>query len=119
MLKVYQYSGCSTCRNAIKWLKQHAIPFEEIAIREVPPSLADLRAMLAAQDGDLRKLFNVSGLDYRSLGLKDKLPTLSTDAALKLLAENGNLVKRPFAIDMKKKVHLIGFKEPEWQSALT
>jgi arsenate reductase len=118
MLKIYAYSGCSTCRNAIKWLKQHVIPFEEIAIRETPPSLADLKAMLAAHDGDLRKLFNVSGLDYRSLGLKDKLPTMSTDAALKLLAENGNLVKRPFAIDAKNKVHLIGFKEPEWQAAL-
>jgi|APTNR8051073442_1049403.scaffolds.fasta_scaffold35047_2 arsenate reductase len=118
MLKVYQYSGCSTCRNAIKWLKQHAIPFEEIAIRETPPALADLKAMLAAHDGDLRKLFNVSGLDYRSRGLKDKFPTMSTDEALKLLAENGNLVKRPFAIDSKNKVHLIGFKEPEWQAAL-
>lgn len=118
MLKVYQYSGCSTCRNAIKWLKQHAIPFEEIAIRETPPSLADLKSMLAAHDGDLRKLFNVSGLDYRSLGLKDKLPTMSADAALKLLNENGNLVKRPFAIDSKNKVRLIGFKENEWQAAL-
>lgn len=119
MLKVYQYSGCSTCRNAIKWLKQHAIAFEEVAIRETPPSLADLKAMLTAHDGDLRKLYNTSGLDYRSLGLKDKLPTMSTDAALKLLAENGNLVKRPFAIDSKNKVNLIGFKEPEWQAALT
>lgn len=119
MLKIYAYSGCSTCSNAIKWLKQHAIPFEEIAIRETPPSLADLNAMLVAHEGDLRRLFNVSGLDYRNLGLKDKLPTLSTDAALKLLAENGNLVKRPFAIDTKNQVHLIGFKEPEWLAALT
>jgi len=119
MLKLHAYSGCSTCRNAIKWLQQHAIPFEEIAIRETPPALADLKAMLAAHDGDLRKLFNVSGLDYRSLGLKDKLPTMSVDAALKLLAENGNLVKRPFAFDTKNKVHLVGFKEPEWQAALT
>ncbi len=118
MLKVYQYSGCSTCRNAIKWLKQQSIGFEEISIRETPPALADLKAMLAAHDGDLRRLFNVSGLDYRSLGLKDKLPTMSTDAALKLLAENGNLVKRPFAIDSKKKVSLIGFKEDEWKAAL-
>ena len=118
MLKVYQYSGCSTCRNAINWLKRHAIPFEEIAIRDTPPSLADLKAMLDTRDGDLRKLFNTSGLDYRSLGLKDKLPTLSLDAALKLLAENGNLVKRPFAIDTKNKMHLIGFKEPEWKAAL-
>lgn len=118
MLKLYAYSGCSTCRNAIKWLKQHAIAFEEVAIRETPPSLAEHKAALAAIGGDLRKLFNVSGLDYRSLGLKDKLPTMSTDAALKLLAENGNLVKRPFAIDAKNKIHLVGFKEPEWQATL-
>jgi arsenate reductase len=118
MLKLYAYSGCSTCRNAIKWLKQHAIAFEEVAIRETPPSLAELKAALAAIGGDLRKLFNVSGLDYRSLGLKDKLPTMSADAALKLLAGNGNLVKRPFAIDAKNDIHLIGFKEPEWQAGL-
>jgi arsenate reductase len=118
MLKVYAYSGCSTCKNALKWLKQHAIACTEIAIRETPPSMAELKAMLAAHEGDLRKLFNVSGMDYRSLGLKDKLPAMSTDAALQLLAENGNLVKRPFAIDAKKQVHLVGFKEPEWQAAL-
>ncbi len=119
MLKLYAYSGCSTCRNASKWLKQHSIPFEEIAIRETPPSLAELKAMLAARDGELRALFNVSGMDYRSLGLKDKLPGMKADEALKLLAENGNLVKRPFAIDTKKNVHLNGFKEAEWQAALT
>jgi len=118
MLKVYQYSGCSTCKNALKWLKQHAIPCAEAVIRETPPSLTELKAMLAAHGGDLRKLFNVSGQDYRSLGLKDKLPAMSTDAALKLLATNGNLVKRPFAIDAKTGVHLVGFKEPEWQAAL-
>ncbi|MFO1485155.1 MAG: arsenate reductase family protein [Verrucomicrobiaceae bacterium] len=118
MLKVYQYSGCSTCKNALKWLKAHAIPFEGIAIRETPPSFAELKAMLAAYAGDLRRLFNVSGQDYRSLGLKDKLPGMSTDAALKLLSENGNLVKRPFAIDSKNKVHLVGFKEDEWKAAL-
>lgn len=118
MLKVYQYSGCSTCKNALKWLKQHALPCAEIAIRETPPSLAELKAMLAAYDGDLRKLFNVSGMDYRDLGLKDKLPAMSTAAALQLLATNGNLVKRPFAIDAQNKIHLVGFKEPEWQAAL-
>ena len=118
MLKIYAYSGCSTCKNALKWLKQHAIAFEEVAIRETPPSLTELKAMLEAHKGDLRKLFNVSGLDYRTLGLKDKLPAMSADAALKLLAGNGNLVKRPFAIDAKNSVHLVGFKEPEWQAAL-
>ena len=119
MLKVYQYSGCSTCKSALKWLKQHAIPFEEIAIRETPPTLAELKGMLAAHDGDLRRLFNTSGMDYRALGLKDKLPAMSTDATLKLLAENGNLVKRPFASDVKNKIHLVGFKEDEWRAALT
>lgn len=118
MLKIYAYSGCSTCKNALKWLKQHSITCQEIPIRDTPPSLPELRAMLAAHGGDLRRLFNVSGMDYRSLGLKDKLPAMSTDAALQLLASNGNLVKRPFAIDTKNKIHLVGFKEPEWQSAL-
>lgn len=118
MLKVYQYSGCSTCKNALKWLKAHAIPFEEIAIRESPPSLAELKAMLSAHSDDRRRLFNVSGQDYRSLGLKDKLPGMSTDAALKLLSENGNLVKRPFAIDATNKIYLVGFKEYEWKLAL-
>jgi len=119
MLKVYAYSGCSTCKNALKWLKTHAIPFEEIAIRETPPSISELTAILAAHHGDLRRLFNTSGQDYRSLGLKDKLPAMSTDAALKLLAENGNLVKRPFAIDPKNKIYLVGFKEDEWKIALS
>lgn len=119
MLKLYAYSGCSTCRNAVKWLKQHDVPFEELAIRETPPSLAELKAMLAARGGEVRALFNVSGLDYRGLGLKDKLPGMSADDALKLLSENGNLVRRPFAIDAKNKVHLNGFKEAEWQAALS
>ena len=118
MLKIYAYSGCSTCKNALKWLKQHAIPFKEIAIRETPPSMMELKAMLGAFDGDLRRLFNTSGMDYRGLGLKDKLPAMSTDDALKMLAENGNLVKRPFAIGAKNKVHLLGFKEDEWKAAL-
>lgn len=119
MLKLYAYQGCSTCRNAIKWLKQHDIPFTAIAIREKPPTLQELRAMLEAHDGDLRRLFNTSGQDYRSLGIKDKLPTMSTDDALKLLASNGNLIKRPFAIDEAKKIHLVGFKEDAWDAALT
>lgn len=119
MLKVYAYQGCSTCRNASKWLKQHAIAFEELPIRETPPSVAELKSMLAAMNGDLRALFNTSGMDYRALGLKDKLPSMSTNEALQLLAQNGNLVKRPFVIDSTRQIHLLGFKEAAWQSALT
>ena len=118
MLKLYAYQGCSTCRNAIKWLKQHGIAFEEIPIRETPPSVAELRSMLDACGGDLRRLFNTSGMDYRALGMKDKLPKMTTDAALKLLASNGNLVKRPFAFDAAKRVFLVGFKEDEWRAKL-
>ncbi len=115
MLKVYAYQGCSTCRNASKWLKQHAIVFKEIPIRETPPSVAELKSMLAAMNGDLRVLFNTSGLDYRALGLKDKLPSLSSAEALQLMAQNGNLVKRPFVIDQERSIHLVGFKEAAWQ----
>jgi arsenate reductase len=118
MLTVYAYQGCSTCRNAIKWLNQHHIPFHEVAIRETPPQLPVLHAMLKSQGREVRRLFNVSGLDYRSMGLKDKLPAMSTDGALQLLATNGNLVKRPFAIDEERQVFLVGFKEAEWLSAL-
>lgn len=118
MLTVYAYQGCSTCKNALKWLKAQGIAFQEKAIRETPPTVAELKSMLAAKGGDLRPLFNTSGQDYRALGLKDKLPGLSVDEALQLLASNGNLVKRPFALDEKAGVHLVGFKDAEWQAAL-
>ncbi|MEN3942518.1 arsenate reductase family protein [Prosthecobacter sp. SYSU 5D2] len=118
MLKVYAYQGCSTCKSALKWLKARSIPHQEIPIRETPPTLPELRAMLAAKTGDLRPLFNTSGQDYRALGLKDQLPTMSTDEALEMLVANGNLVKRPFAIDESAGVHLVGFKEAEWEKAL-
>ncbi|GAA5149212.1 arsenate reductase family protein [Prosthecobacter algae] len=118
MLKVYAYQGCSTCKNALKWLKAQGIAHQEIAIRETPPTVPELRSMLAAKGDDLRPLFNTSGQDYRALGMKDKLPTLSTDEALSMLAENGNLVKRPFALDETAGVYLVGFKEAEWGMAL-
>lgn len=117
MLKVYTYQGCSTCRNAIKWLKSQGVPHAEFAIRETPPDLTELRAMLKDR-GQLRLLFNTSGQDYRALNLKDKLPAMSEAEALELLSRNGNLVKRPFAIDAEQKVFLTGFNEAEWSKAL-
>ncbi len=118
MLKIYAYQGCSTCRNAVKWLKQRKIAFEEIPIREQPPTTVELAAALKARDGDLGALFNRSGLDYRALEMNEKLPGMSQTDALQMLSKNGNLVKRPFAIDAKNKVFLVGFKEQEWESAL-
>lgn len=114
MLKVYTYAQCDTCRKAVKFLRGKGIEFQEIPIRETPPPLSELKAMLQAQDGELRKLFNTSGGDYKALRLSAKLPELSEVEALKLLAGNGNLVKRPFVIDAG--IHLVGFKEDEWRS---
>lgn len=118
MLKVYAYKGCSTCRNATKWLTQHHIAFEEIPIRETPPSVRELKTMLASQGGDLKRLFNTSGQDYRALGIKDKLPSMTTDEVLQLLSTNGNLIKRPFTLNEATSVGLVGFKEEEWKASL-
>jgi arsenate reductase (glutaredoxin) len=117
-MKIYTYQGCSTCKAAVKWLRAHSISFEEVAIRETPPSLKELQAMLQAYEGQLPRLFNTSGQDYRALGMKDKLPSLSVDEALNLLSSHGNLVKRPFLIDTARKVHRVGFKESEWAQDL-
>lgn len=115
MWKVYTYAKCDTCRKAVKFLRENKISFEEAPIRETPPSPAELRAMLKACDGNLRRLFNTSGRDYKELGLGAKLPHMPEDEALELLAKNGNLVKRPFAIG--GGVHLVGFDEKTWKEA--
>lgn len=113
MLRVYSYKGCDSCRKAIKWLKERGIEFENLPIRETPPSMAELRKALSAYDGELKRLFNVSGQDYRALGLKDRLADMSEDESLRLLRENGNLVKRPFVLG--KDSAIVGFKEAEWE----
>jgi arsenate reductase len=118
MISVYAYKGCDTCRKALKWLNERGIPHEVKAIRETPPTVAELKAAVAvaAFGGDLRPLFNTSGGDYRELGLKDKLPGMSGDEAVVLLSKNGNLVKRPFVVG--DGVVLVGFKEGEWAGVL-
>jgi arsenate reductase len=114
---VYTYANCDSCRKAMKWLRGAGIPVVEKPIRETPPSVAELTAMLAAQGGELRKLFNTSGVDYRALGLSEKLPTMAKAAALTLLAGNGNLVKRPFLL-RSDGLGLVGFNEAAWATAL-
>lgn len=115
-LTVYTYANCDTCRRAVKWLRAEGLAFTERPIRETPPTPAELRTMLAAQGGALRKLFNTSGQDYRAQKLGEKLPTLTEAAALGLLAANGNLVKRPFVLG--PGVGLVGFDETAWATAL-
>ena len=116
MLKIYTLAQCSTCRDATDWLRENKIAFDERAIRETPPTLSELRAMLTAHGGEIRRLFNTSGLEYRAQKLAEKLPGLSEAAALTLLADNGSLVKRPFAIG--DKVALSGFDPKRWEAAL-
>jgi arsenate reductase len=115
-LAVYTYKNCDTCRRAVKWLGVHRLAFAERPIRETPPTQAELRTMLAALQGERRRLFNTSGRDYRELKLGEKLPGMSDGEALGLLAENGNLVKRPFLLG--PGVALVGFDEAEWAAAL-
>ena len=115
-LKLYTLANCDTCRRAVKWLRAHGIAFDERAIRETPPAAAELRAMLAAQGGERRKLFNTAGRDYREQHLGEKLPAMTEAAALTLLAANGNLVKRPFLVG--DGVALVGFDEKTWAAVL-
>ena len=108
------YKGCDGCRKAKSWLEEKGVEFEEIAIREVTPSRGELKEALALHDMNLRKLFNVSGGDYREMGLKEKLPQMSVNEALELLVANGNLVKRPFLATDRGCIS--GFDTAVWES---
>jgi arsenate reductase len=115
-LTIYTYTNCDTCRRAVKWLRTHGLVFAERAIRETPPGVAELKAMLVAYDGERRRLFNTSGRDYRELKLGDTLAAMSDREAFELLAGNGNLVKRPFLIG--SGVALVGFDGELWAKVL-
>ena len=113
-VKVYGYDGCSTCRKALKFLDARGAAYASVPIVETPPTVAELKAMLGFT-GDLRRLFNTSGVLYREMGVGKKLETISEKGALALLAKHGKLVKRPFVL--LKDRGLLGFKEDEWSAA--
>ncbi len=113
-LKIFTYANCGSCRKATKWLRERSLDFVEIPIREQAPSREELARMLEIYGGQIKRLFNTSGADYRSLGLGPKLATMPDEEILALLASNGNLVKRPFLLT--EKGGLVGFKEEEWES---
>jgi arsenate reductase len=115
-LRLYAYLACDTCRRAKKFLEARSLAFDAIPIREQPPTKTELKRMLAIYAGDLRRLFNTSGGDYKAMKLSERLPKLTVDEALALLAANGNLVKRPFLLTDKSG--LVGFKQPEWEKLL-
>ena len=116
-MKIYTYKNCGSCKKATKWLDAQGIDYDERPIRETPPSVSELRQMLDFQGGDLSKLFNTAGGDYRELNMKLKLPQMSQADALNLLTGRGNLVKRPFALG--DSFGLVGFKEDLWLDILT
>lgn len=116
-MKLYHYPKCSTCRKAIAFIKSQHLEPTLIDISEKPPTKSQLKAMLAVYEGNIRKLFNTSGVQYRELGMKDRLPTMTNNEAIDLLASNGMLVKRPFLVADAKQ-GAVGFKQEEWEALL-
>ena len=108
------YPKCSTCKKARKWLEDNAIAFEERDIKEDNPSKKELVQWHKASGLPLRKFFNTSGMLYRELQLKDKLPNMTEDEMFDLLASDGMLVKRPLLIT--DGTVLVGFKQAEWET---
>ena len=110
------YSKCTTCQKAKAWLDSQGISYELRDIKSQNPTEAELRSWHALSGLPLRKLFNTSGLQYKALGLKDKLPAMSEEEQFALLASDGMLVKRPILV--RKDFAFFGFKEADWAGEL-
>ena len=117
MVKFICYPKCTTCQKARKWLDNNQIEYEFRDIKLDNPTLDELTEWHKKSSLFLKKFFNTSGLLYKSLDLKNELPTMSEDEMLKLLASDGMLVKRPLLIG--DSFVLVGFKEAEWDAALS
>ena len=117
MLTFICYPKCTTCQKAQKWLEDKGVAYTLRNIKEDKPSYEELKAWYVTSGLPLRKFFNTSGLLYKSLALKDKLPTMTEEEMLRLLATDGMLVKRPLLIGAD--FVLVGFKEAEWQEKTT
>lgn len=111
-----EYPKCSTCQKAKKWLQGHAVEFEDRHIVEQPPTVEELKLWIPRSGLPIKRFFNTSGLKYKEMGLKDKLPQLSNEEQLAILASDGMLVKRPLLV-MEDRV-IPGFKEKEWEEVL-
>lgn len=111
-----EYPKCSTCQKAKKWLDAHNITYTDRHIAEDNPSYNELKEWYAKSGLPLKKFFNTSGMIYKEMQLKDKLPVMSEEEQLQLLATNGMLVKRPLIVDGDNI--MTGFKEAEWEEKL-
>ena len=116
MIELICYPKCTTCQKAKKWLDDNKIEYELRDIKGDNPSLEELTAWYKVSSLPLQKFFNTSGLLYKSMELKDKLPSMSEEEQLKLLATDGMLVKRPLVVG--EDFVLVGFKESEWSEVL-
>ncbi len=116
MLKIYCYDRCSTCKKALKWLDEKGISYETVDIKADHPDADDLRKYYAVSGLPLKRFFNTSGMIYREMELSKKLPDMSEDEQIELLASDGMLVKRPLVIG--DGFVLTGFKEAEWADRL-
>ncbi|MEE3429115.1 MAG: arsenate reductase family protein [Ruminococcus sp.] len=110
------YPKCSTCKKAKKWLDDNNIEYNERDIKLENPSFDELKDWYQKSSLPLKKFFNTSGMIYRDMNLKDKLPEMSEEEQLKLLSSDGMLVKRPLVVD--GDTILTGFREKEWEEKL-
>ena len=111
-----QYPPCSTCQKAKKWLDEKGIAYTARHIKEQNPTYEELKHWYEVSGLPLKKFFNTSGLKYKELKLKEKLPNMTEEEQLRLLATDGMLVKRPVVV--KDNVVLTGFREKEWERLL-
>lgn len=111
-----QYPPCSTCQKAKKWLDEHGLNYTDRHIKEQNPGYEELKSWYEISGLPLKRFFNTSGLLYKSMNLKDRLPTMSEEEQLRLLATDGMLVKRPIIVD--GDTVLTGFREAEWTELL-
>lgn len=111
-----QYPKCSTCKKAKKWLDDHGIKYTDRHIAEDNPSYEELKEWYQRSGLPLKKFFNTSGMLYKEMKLKDKLPGMSEEEQLKLLASDGMLVKRPLLVT--EEAVLTGFKEADWAEVI-
>ena len=111
-----EYPSCTTCKKAKAWLESKGLEFTARHIKEENPTAEELSGWQEKSGLELKKFFNTSGLVYKDLGLKDKLPTMSREEQLDLLASNGMLVKRPIVVT--EDAVLVGFKEKDWEKLL-
>lgn len=116
MVKFICYPKCTTCQKAKKWLDDNGVEYEIRDIKVDNPTLDELKKWYALSGLPLKKFFNTSGLLYKSMALKDKIPSMSEDEMLSLLATDGMLVKRPLLVS--DDFVLVGFKEAEWKAKL-